>query len=119
MLHFKLETAQLAALRSARQALILQIDSQIAHDYGAAQAAEKTLNNARTTAHEAFSVYTMTRKGYFAGAFNALNLAQAEGSWVRARLRLASAQIAVQMTRAQLELDMGRYPTEKKETSHT
>lgn len=110
---------QLAALRSARQALILQIDSQIAHDYGAAQAAEKTLNNARTTAHEAFSVYTMTRKGYFAGAFNALNLAQAEGSWVRARLRLASAQIAVQMTRAQLELDMGRYPTEKKETSHT
>lgn len=107
------------ALRSARQALILQIDSQIAHDYGAAQAAEKTLNNARTTAHEAFSVYTMTRKGYFAGAFNALNLAQAEGSWVRARLRLASAQIAVQMTRAQLELDMGRYPTEKKETSHT
>ncbi len=110
---------QVAALRAARQALILQIDSQIAHDYGVAQAAEKTFNNDRKTAHEAFSVYTMTRKGYFAGALNALNLAQAEGSWVRARLRLASARIAVQMSRAQLELDMGRYPAEKKEISRT
>ena len=110
---------QVAALRAARQALILQIDSQIAHDYGAAQAAEKTLDNDRMTAREAFSVYTMTRKGYFAGALNALNLAQAEGSWVRARLRLASARIAVQMTRAQLELDMGRYPMEKKEISRS
>ena len=110
---------QVAALRAARQALILQIDSQIAHDYGAAQAAEKTLVNDRKAAREAFSIYTMTRKGYFAGALNALNLAQAEGSWVQTRLRLANARIAVQMTRAQLEIDMGRYPMEKKEISRT
>lgn len=101
---------QVAALKSARQALILQINSQIAHDYGAARAAQKTLANARRAAHEAHLLYTMTSKGYFAGAINALNLAQAEGSWVRARLRLANADVAVNMTRAQLDLDMGRYP---------
>ena len=101
---------QVAALQSARQALILQINSQIAHDYGAAQAAQKTLANARRAAHEAHLVYTMTSKGYFAGAFNALNLAQAEGNWVRARLHFSSADVAVRMTRAQLDLDMGRYP---------
>lgn len=106
---------QVAALTAARRALILQIDSRIAHDYGAAQGAEKTLDNDRIAAREAFSIYTMTRKGYFAGALNALNLAQAEGGWVRARLRLVGARIAVQMTRAQLELDMGRYPSETME----
>ncbi|MBU2788194.1 TolC family protein [Acidithiobacillus sp. VAN18-1] len=101
---------QVAVLRSARQALILQINSQIAHDYGSAQAAQKTLANARRAAHEAHLVYIMTSKGYFAGALNALNLAQAEGSWVRSRLRLSSAKVAVLMTRAQLDLDMGQYP---------
>lgn len=102
---------RVAALRSARQALILQIRSQIAQNYGAARAARKTLANARRAAQEAERVYVMTRKGYFAGAINALNLAQAENSWVRARLELASAAVAVRLTRIQLDLDTGRYPT--------
>lgn len=102
---------QVAALQAARQALILQIKSQIALDYGVAQAADKTLVNARRAAHDAQRVYVMTRKGYFAGALNALNLAQAEGSWVRARLRLANAEVAVHLTQAQLDLDIGQYPT--------
>jgi len=102
---------QVAALRSARQALIQQIKSQIGLDYGAAEAAQKTLTNARRAADEARLVYHMTRKGYFAGAINGLNLAQAEGSWVRARLRLSSAEVAVQLTRSQLDLDIGQFPT--------
>jgi len=105
---------QLAALRSARRALILQIRSQLAQNYGAAVAAQKTLVNARRAEREAERVYAMTRKGYFAGALNALDLAQAEGAWVRARLDLSTAAVAVQLTRAQLELDTGRYPN-----SHT
>lgn len=110
--HIAAAQEQVAALRSARQALILQIKSQIGLDYGAAQAAQKTLANARRAADEARSVYRMTRKGYFAGAINGLNLAQAEGGWVRARLRLSSAEVAVRLTRAQLDLDIGQYPTE-------
>ena len=101
---------QVAALRAGRRALILQMDSQIAHDYGAALAANRMLANARGTAQGAKSVYRMTREGYLAGALNALDLAQAEGSWLRARLRLASARVQVRMTRAQLALDSGRYP---------
>ncbi|MGC8467197.1 MAG: TolC family protein [Acidithiobacillus sp.] len=102
---------QVAALRSAREALILQIRSRIAQDYGAARAARKTLANTRRAAQEAERVYVMTREGYFAGAINALNLAQAESNWVRARLELASAAVAVRLTRIQLDLDTGRYPT--------
>ena len=102
---------RVAALRSAREALILQIRSRIAQDYGAARAARKTLANTRRAAQEAERVYVMTREGYFAGAINALNLAQAESSWVRARLELASAAVAVRLTRIQLDLDTGRYPT--------
>lgn len=101
---------RVAALRASRQALVLQIDSQIAHDYGAARAADRIFASARRAAREAQSVYHMTREGYLAGALNGLDLAQAEGSWLRARLRLARARVQVQMTRAQLALDSGRYP---------
>jgi outer membrane protein TolC len=88
----------------------LKITSQIALDYGAAQAARRILSSARREAREVRQVYVMTRKGYFDGALNGLDLAQAESSWVRTRLRFADAENAVQLPRAQLELDVGRYP---------
>ncbi|WP_308389150.1 TolC family protein [Acidithiobacillus sp. AMEEHan] len=103
---------QLAALKATRQALRLQIYSAIATDYGLAQVARRDQANARISLAQAHGIYVMTRKGFFAGAMNALNLAQAQSTWVKARLALASAQIRSAMTQDQLELDTGQYPGE-------
>ncbi len=100
----------LAALEEGKGALMLQVHSRVAGDYGAAQAADSALRNDRTMARESRAVYEMTRKGYLAGAVSALAMQQAENSWVQVRLRLAGAAIRARLARAQLDLDSGILP---------
>ncbi|MBU2808393.1 TolC family protein [Acidithiobacillus ferrooxidans F221] len=105
---------QVAAMQSAKAALQLQIRGRLAADYGAAQAAANALQDAQTLAQTARTVYTMTRKGYLAGAESALALQQAENGWVQAQLQTAGAAIRTRLTRAQLALDSGLLPDQRK-----
>ena len=105
---------QVAAMQSAKSVLQLQIRSRLAADYGAAQAAANALQDAQTLAQTARTVYTMTRKGYLAGAESALALQQAENGWVQAQLQTAGAAIRARLTRAQLALDSGLLPDQRK-----
>ncbi len=100
----------LAAMEAGKRALMLQVDSRIAGDYGTALAADNALHDDRTMVRESRAVYKMTRKGYLAGALSALALQQAESNWVQARLRLAGAAIRARLARAQLALDSGILP---------
>ncbi|MHB1201581.1 MAG: TolC family protein, partial [Acidithiobacillus sp.] len=106
----------LAAMEAGKRALLLQVQSRIAADYGAAQAADNALRNDRTMAREAQAVYEMTRKGYLAGALSALALQQAENNWVQARLKLAGAAIRARLARAQLALDSGVLPKSEEQS---
>jgi outer membrane protein TolC len=107
---------QVAALRAARRAMLLQIRTTIARDYGNAQAAERAYRQALRERRDARSVYDMTRDGYKAGTLNALDLAQAENSWLQARLQAATALVLLRMARTQLQLDAGAYPGERSPT---
>ena len=108
----RIDAAQenLAAMEAGKAALLLQIQSRIATDYGKAQAADNALRNDLTLAREAQAIYEMTRKGYLAGALSGLALQQAESNWVQAQLKLAGAAIQAQLARAQLILDSGLLP---------
>ncbi|WP_077273586.1 TolC family protein [Acidithiobacillus thiooxidans] len=100
----------LAAVESGKLALLLHIQSSIATDYGATQAALNALHNDQVVEQQAHLVYQMTRKGYLAGALSALDLQQAEKGWVQARLKLAGAAIGVRLAKARLALDTGVLP---------
>jgi outer membrane protein len=104
---------QVAALRAARRAVLLQIRMTIARDYGSAQAADRAYRQALKQRRDARSVYEMTRDGYKAGTFNALDLAQAESSWLQARLQVATALALLHLAHTQLRLDAGTYPGER------
>ena len=104
---------QVAALRAARRAVLLQIRMTIARDYGSAQAADRAYRQALKQRRDARSVYEMTRDGYKAGTFNALNLAQAESSWLQARLQVATTLALLHLAHTQLRLDAGTYPGER------
>jgi outer membrane protein TolC len=108
--------ARVAALRAARRSVLLQIRATIAHDYGAARAAERVYRQAVKQRRDARAVYAMTRDGYQAGTLNALDLAQAENSWLQARLRVATALVVLRMAHTQLRLDTGTYPGERSAT---
>ena len=58
----------------------------------------------------------MTRDGYKAGTLNALDLAQAENSWLQTRLQAATALVLLRMAHTQLQLDTGAYPGERSPT---
>ncbi|WP_241781434.1 TolC family protein [Acidithiobacillus thiooxidans] len=109
---YRIAAAQehLAATEASKQALLLRIQDRIATDYGAAQAAVNAFHNEKVLEQETRAVYQMTRKGFLAGALNALALQQAEKNWVQARLKLAAAAIGVLLTKAQLALDTGVLP---------
>jgi outer membrane protein len=104
---------QVAALRAARRAVLLQIRMTIARDYGSAQAAERAYHQALKQRRDARSVYEMTRDGYKAGTLNALDLAQAESSWLQARLQVATTLALLHLAHTQLRLDAGTYPGER------
>lgn len=106
----------LEAMEAGKVALLLQIRSRMAADYGAAQAADNALRNDQILAREARAVYDMTRKGYLAGALSGLALQQAENNWVQARLKLAGAAIRARLARAQLALDSGILPAAEPNT---
>ncbi|MDD2750020.1 TolC family protein [Acidithiobacillus sp.] len=101
---------QVAALQSAKSALQMQIRSRLEQDAGAARAASIALKNAGEIEYSAQAVYTMTRKGYLAGAESALALQQAEDAWVQAQLQATNAMIRARLTRTQLILDSGFLP---------
>jgi len=93
---------QVAALQAAKSALQMQIRSRLAQDAGAARAAGIALKNAGEIEHSAQAVYSMTRKGYLAGAESALALQQAEDAWVQAQLQATNAMIRARLSRTQL-----------------
>ncbi|MHB1870422.1 MAG: TolC family protein [Steroidobacteraceae bacterium] len=105
-----------AALRAARRSVLLQIRTTIARDYGNARAAERAYRQAVKQLRDARSVYSMTRDGYAAGTLNALDLAQAEDSWLQARLHVATTLVLLCMAHTQLRLDAGDYPGERSAT---
>ncbi len=105
-----------AALRAARRSVVLQIRTTIARDYGNVQAAEVAYRQAVKQVHDARSVYVMTRDGYKAGTLNALDLAQAENSWLQTRLQVATTLVMLRMAHTQLRLDAGAYPGERSST---
>lgn len=107
---------QVAALRAARRSMLLQIRTTIARDYGNARATERAYRQALKQRRDARSVFDMTRDGYKAGTLNALDLAQAEDSWLRARLQAASELVLLRMARTQLQLDAGDYPGDRSAT---
>lgn len=107
---------QVAALRAARRSVLLQIRTTIARDFGNALAAERAYRQAVSQRRDARSVYDMTRDGYKAGTLNALDLAQAENSWLQARLQAATALVLLRMAHTQLQLDAGAYPGERSST---
>lgn len=107
---------RVAALRAARRSMLLQIRTTIARDYGNAQAAGRAYRQAVKQLRDARSVYAMTRDGYKAGTLNALDLAQAENTWLRARLQVASTLVMLSMAHTQLRLDAGAYPGERSST---
>ena len=111
----RIDAAQenLAAMEAGKAALLLQIQSRIATDYGKAQATDNALRNDLTLAREAQAIYEMTRKGYLAGALSGLALQQAETNWVQAQLKLAGAAIRARLARAQLILDSGLLPADE------
>ena len=104
---------QVAALRAARRTVLLQIRMTIARDYGSAQAADRAYHEALKQRRDARSVYEMTRDGYKAGTLNALDLAQAESSWLQARLQVATTLALLHLAHTQLRLDAGTYPGER------
>lgn len=105
-----------AALRAARRTVLLQVRTTIARDYGNAQAAERAYRQALMQLADARSVYDMTRDGYKAGTLNALDLAQAENTWLQARLQVANSLVMLRMAHTQLRLDAGSYPGERSST---
>lgn len=107
---------RVAALRAARRSVLLRIRTTVARDYGSAQAAERAYRQAIEQQRDARSIFTMTRDGYKAGRLNALNLAQAENSWLQARLQVATTLVTLRMARTQLRLDAGAYPGERPAT---
>ena len=107
---------RVAALRAARRSVLLQIRTTIARDYGNAQAAARAYAQAVKQLRDARSVYDMTRDGYKTGTLNALDLAQAENTWLQARLQVASTLVMLRMAHTQLRLDAGAYPGERSST---
>ncbi|WP_031574227.1 TolC family protein, partial [Acidithiobacillus thiooxidans] len=104
---------QVAALQAAKSALQMQIRSRLAQDAGTARAASIALKNAGEIERSAQAVYTMTRKGYLAGAESALALQQAEDAWVQAQLQATNAMIRARLSRTQLILDSGFLPGQR------
>ncbi|MDX5934755.1 TolC family protein [Acidithiobacillus thiooxidans] len=104
---------QVAALQAAKSALQMQIRSRLAQDVGAARAASIALEDAGEIEHSAQAVYSMTRKGYLAGAESALALQQAEDAWVQAQLQATNAMIRARLSRTQLILDSGFLPGQR------
>ncbi|OCX74899.1 hypothetical protein [Acidithiobacillus thiooxidans] len=91
----------------------MQIRSRLAQDVGAARAASIALEDAGEIEHSAQAVYSMTRKGYLAGAESALALQQAEDAWVQAQLQATNAMIRARLSRTQLILDSGFLPGQR------
>ncbi|MEY2341215.1 TolC family protein [Acidithiobacillus sp. IBUN Pt1247-S3] len=102
--------ANLGAVRADREALLLQMHARLNQDWGVYRRAQENARHAGKIANDAEAVYRMTRKGFHAGAINALNLAQAQNTWIQARLTDVQARLRVELAFKQLLLDTGQLP---------
>ena len=53
----------------------------------------------------------MTKEAYLAGAFNALELQEAQNNWIKSRIELAKAVNGFYLAISQLDIDMGIIPS--------
>ena len=102
---------RLMALKSAESAVKLSVKKRLTIDYGRAAASKKKIYGAKILVKKSGEVFKMTKEGYLAGAFNALELQAAQNNWIKSRLELAKAVNEFYLAISQLDIDMGIIPS--------
>ncbi|MDA8159019.1 MAG: TolC family protein [Deltaproteobacteria bacterium] len=102
---------RLMALKSAESAVKLSVKKRLTIDYGRAAASKKKIYGAKILVKKSYEAFKMTKEGYLAGAFNALELQEAQNNWIKSRLELAKAINEFYLAISQLDIDMGIIPS--------
>ena len=102
---------RLMALKSAKSAVKLSVKKRLAIDYGRAAASKKKIYGAKILVKKSGEVFKMTKEGYLAGAFNALELQEVQNNWIKSRIELAKAVNEFYLAISQLDIDMGIIPS--------
>ena len=102
---------RLMALKSAESAVKLSVKKRLTIDYGRAAASKKKIYGAKILVKKSGEVFKMTKEGYLAGAFNALELQTAQNNQIKSRLELAKAVNELYLAISQLDIDMGIIPS--------
>ena len=102
---------RLMALKSAESAVKLSVKKRLTIDYGRAAASKKKIYGAKILVKKSYEAFKMTKEGYLAGAFNALELQEAQNNWIKSRLELAKAVNEFYLAISQLDIDMGIIPS--------
>lgn len=108
--HSRVISAKLQARLAARQLRYVeqQAQAQLAADYAAARAAWRNLRALGAAERLAERSLRLTMLRYHAGAATALEVVNAQQSLLQARQQHAAGELNYRVTRAQLELWMGR-----------
>ncbi len=102
---------RLMALKYEESAVKLSVKKRLAIDYGRAAASKKKIYGAKILVKKSGEVFKMTKEGYLAGYFNALELQEAQNNWIKSRLELAKAVNEFYLAISQLDIDMGIIPS--------
>ena len=102
---------RLMALKSAESAVKLSVKKRLTIDYGRAAASKKKIYGAKILVKKSYEAFKMTKEGYLAGAFNALELQEAQNNWIKSRLELVKAVNELYLAISQLDIDMGIIPS--------
>ena len=102
---------RLMALKSAASAVKLSVKKRLTIDYGRASASKKEIYGAKILVKKSGEVFKMTKEAYLAGAFNALELQEAQNNLIKSRIELAKAVNGFYLAVSQLDIDMGIIPS--------
>jgi outer membrane protein TolC len=102
---------RLMALKSAAAAVKLSVKKRLTIDYGRASASKKKIYGAKILVKKSGEVFKMAKEAYLAGAFNALELQEAQNNWIKSHIELAKALNGFYLAISQLDIDMGIIPS--------
>ena len=102
---------KLMALKSADSAVKLSVKKRLTIDYGMAKALRKKIYGAKILVKKSEEAFKMTKEGYLAGAFNALELEIAQNNLIKSRIELSKAVNEFYLAISQLDIDMGIIPS--------
>ncbi len=102
---------RLMALKSAASAVKLSVKKRLTIDYGRASASKNKIYGVKVLVKKSGEVFNMTKEAYLAGAFNALELQEAQNNWIKSRIELAKAVNGFYLAISQLDIDMGIIPS--------